>query len=180
MKKVGLILMALILPYIGISQSIFDKLEDSDRIGSITINNGMLNIAAAMMAHDEDEDTQEFVEIAKSINNIKVFMSEDEGASADMSATMKQYVRSSKLEELMKVKDGDTNVRFYIRNGKDDDHVAELLMFVTGIEDKKGHKHGHNFETVLLTMTGDIDLNKVGSLTKKMKLHKGLHKLEDH
>ena len=168
------------MPFIGVSQSIFDKFENSDKIGTVTINRGMLNIASKIMAHDEDEETREFLEIAKSINNIKIFMSEDQGSSADMTATMKQYVRSSKLEELMKVKDGDTNVKFYIRNGKDDDHVAELLMFVTGIEDKHGRKHGRNFETVLLTMTGDIDLAKVGALSKKMKLHKGLHKLEEH
>nr|WP_299388971.1 DUF4252 domain-containing protein [Allomuricauda sp.] len=178
MKKISILLVAFVLPYLGISQSIFDKFEDSERIGSVTINKGMLNLVAKMMEHDEDEDARDFVDIAKSINNIKIFMSEDEGASADMSATMKQYVRSSKLEELMKVKDGDTNLKFYIRNGKDDNHVAELLMFVTGIDDKHQGKHGRHFETVLLTMTGDIDLTKVGALTRKMDLHDGLHKID--
>lgn len=180
MKKLSILLIAFALPYLGVSQSIFDKFEDSDDIGTVTINKGMLNLVATMMAHDEDEDTRELIEVANSVNRIKVFMSEDEGASEDMSAAMKKYVRSSKLEELMKVKDGDTHVNFYIRNGKDDDHVAELLMFVTGIEDKHGHRHGRNFETVLLTMTGDIDLTKVGSLSKRMKLHKGLRKLDEH
>lgn len=178
MKKVVIMVLMGMLPFIGSSQSIFDKFEDSDRIGTVTINKGMLNLVAKMMEYDDDEDSREFAEIARGINNIKVFMSEDDGASADMAATMKQYVRSSKLEELMKVKDGDTNLRFYIKNGKNDDIVEELLMFVTGIDDEKhGRKH-HNFETVLLTMTGDIDLTKVGSLTKKMKLHKGLEKLD--
>lgn len=180
MRKIGLIIMAMALPLLGMSQSIFDKYEDSEKIGTVTINKGMLKLAATVMEHDEDEDTQQFVEIAKSINNIKVFMSEDADASADMNATMKKYVKSSKLEELMKVRDGDTHVNFYIRNGKDDTHVAELLMFVTGIDEKHHSKNGRNFETVLLTMTGDIDLTKVGSLTRKMKLHKGLNKLEEH
>ncbi|WP_420322891.1 DUF4252 domain-containing protein [Flagellimonas sp.] len=178
MKKVIVMVLMGILPYMAISQSIFDKFEDSDRIGTVTINKGMLKLAAAMMAHEKDEETREFVELAKSIKNIKIFMSEDEGASADMAATMKQYVRSTRLEELMKVKDGDTNVGFYIKQGKNDDMVEELLMFVTGIDDKHGGDH-HNFETVLLTMTGDIDLTKVGSLTRKMKLHKGLENLDE-
>lgn len=160
------------------SQSIFDRFEDSDRIGSVTINKGMLDLVVKMMDDDTDKETQEFVDIAKGINNIKIFMSEDEGAAADIAATMKKYVRSAKLEELMKVRDGDTNVRFYIRTGKDEDHVKELLMFVTGIDEKKSHRSDFHFETVLLTMTGDIDLNKVGALTKKMDLHKGLHTLE--
>lgn len=178
MKKLIVFVLLASVPFFGISQSIFDKFEDSERIGSVTINSGMLTLVANMMEDDKDEETQDFIELAKSINNIKIFMSEDEGASADMAATMKQYVRSSKLEELMKVRDGDTNLRFYVRNGKDDSHVAELLMFVTGIEDKKHHKHNHRFETVLLTMTGDIDLAKVGSLTKKMDLHHGLNKVD--
>ncbi|MGX1929200.1 DUF4252 domain-containing protein [Flagellimonas sp. 2504JD4-2] len=181
MKKVILIMMIGMLPIMGVSQSIFDKFEDSERIGTVTINNGMLKLAAEMMADDKDEETQEFIELAKSIKNIKIFMSEDEGASADMAATMKQYVRSSKLEELMKVKDGDANVGFYIKHGRNDNTVKELLMFVTGIDDKNhGKGHHRDIETVLLTMTGDIDLAKVGSLTRKMKLHKGLEKLDEN
>lgn len=178
MKKLLIVLLCACAPFLGNSQSIFDKFEDSERIGSVTINNGMLDIAARMMADNNDEESKDFIAIAKSINNIKIFMSEDKGASADMTATMKQYVKSSKLEELMKVRDGDTNLRFYIRKGKDDDHVSELLMFVTGIEEKKNKHSDFHFETVLLTMTGDIDLTKVGSLTKKMNLHKGLNKIE--
>ena len=113
-----------------------------------------------------------------SIDNIKIFLSEDEDASADMSNAMEKYVKSSKLEELMKVKDGDTNLKFYIRQGKNEDHVVELLMFATGIDEEKHHRSGRHFETVLLTMSGDIDLTKVGALTNKMKLHKGLHKVD--
>ncbi len=180
MKKVIIILLMGMVPYWGVSQSVLDKFEDSDRIGTVTINKGMLELVAQMMADDKDEDTREFVELAKSIENIKIFLSEDKGAAADMAVTMKQYVKSSKLEELMKVKDGDTNLRFYIKHGRNDNRVEELLMFVTGIDDKKhGKSHHRDIETVLLTMTGDIDLAKVGSLTRKMKLHKGLEKLDE-
>ncbi|WP_435622704.1 DUF4252 domain-containing protein [Flagellimonas sp.] len=176
MKKFVIALVALSLPLFGISQSVFDKFEDSDRIGSVTISKGMLEIVAGMMDDHGDKDTQDFVDLAKNLDGIKIFMSEDDGASADMQATMKQYVKKSKLDELMKIKDGDTNLKFYIKNGKDEDHVSELLMFVTGIEDDKGRKA--NIETVLLSMTGDIDLTKVGSLTEKMRLPKHLKKAE--
>jgi hypothetical protein len=178
MKKLLIILLCACAPFLGNSQSIFDKFEDSDRIGSVTINKGMLDIVSKMMENDSDPENQEFVEIARNINNIKIFLSEDEGAAADMATTMKQYVRSSKLEELMKVKDGDTNLKFYVKYGKDDDHVEELLMFATGIEEKKNKHSDFHFETVLLTMTGNIDLAKVGTLTNKMKLHKGLKKVK--
>lgn len=180
MKKLLVLTVLACIPFLGTSQSIFDKFEDSDRIGTVTINKGMLDIVSTMMEHDEDPESKEFIEIARNINNIKIFLSEDEGAAADMAATMKQYVKSSRLEELMKVKDGDTNLKFYIRHGKDDNHVEELLMFVTGIDESKDHHSGYHFETVLLTMTGNIDLTKVGTLTNKMKLHKGLNKVNDN
>ncbi len=174
MKKFIIALFAIGFPLLGISQSAFDKFEDSDRIGTVTISKGMLRLAAEMMDDHGDKDTQEFIELAKNLDGIKIFMSEDDGASADMQATMKNYVKKSRLEELMKVKDGDTNLKFYIKNGKDEDHVTELLMFVTGLEDEKGRKS--KVETVLLSMTGDIDLTQVGSLTEKMRLPKGLKK----
>ena len=73
----------------------------------------------------------------------------------------------------MRVKDKEANVKFYIREGKDDDHVRELLMFMTGI--KNIEMDNRKIETVLLTLTGDIDLNKISSLTNKMNLPKELN-----
>ncbi|MCK5441902.1 MAG: DUF4252 domain-containing protein, partial [Maribacter sp.] len=49
-------------------------------------------------------------------------------------------------------------------------HVTELLMFVSGMKNMEVDVHGRKFETVLVSMTGDIDLNKIGALTKKMNL----------
>ena len=178
MKRVIIIGLLALAPFFGNAQSVFDKFEDSDKIGTVTVNKGMFEIITKIMENDDDPETREFMEIVRKVDNIKIFVSEDETASADLAATMKQYVKSSKLEELMKVTDGDTNLKFYIKHGKNDDYVAELLMFVTGIEEGKHHRSHRNFETVLLTMTGDIDLTKVGALTNKMKLHKGLHKVD--
>ncbi|MET1259740.1 DUF4252 domain-containing protein [Flagellimonas sp. DF-77] len=171
----SLIAVLILLPSMLMAQSVFDRFENADNIGSVTVNKGMLGIVASMSADDADQDTRDFIDLAKSIDNIKVFVSEDKKASADMAAAMKKYVKSSTLEELMKVRDGDTNVRFYVKTGKDADHVSELLMFVTGVDGKKDRPH---FETVLMTMTGDIDLNKVGALVNKMNMPKQLKKVE--
>ena len=91
-----------------------------------------------------------------------------------MKASVSKYLGSNRMEELMRVKDKDADIKFYIKEGKDDDHVRELLMFMTGFKD--GKAHGRNFETVLLSLTGDIDLNKISSLTSKMNLPKELNK----
>jgi hypothetical protein len=176
MKKIILVFVLAIFPALAFSQSIFDKYEDMEHVGSITVNKGLIRLAGNLAALDkEDEDAQNFSEIAQGLTGIRVFVTEDKEVSADMGITVKKYLKSTSLEELMRVKDGDTSIKFYIRNGKDEDHVAELLMFVSGIENDDFGINGRKFESVLVSLTGDIDLNKISSLTKQMDLPKELN-----
>ena len=81
--------------------------------------------------------------------------------------------------ELMRIKDGDQTVKFYVKEGKDENHVRELLMFVNGLKEMtsgqditiNGQKR--EFESVLLTLTGDIDLRQISKLTNSMDLPGG-------
>lgn len=178
MKKYILIAAMAVLPLSGFSQSIFDKFEDSDEVSSVIVNKNMFNLLVKMDVDVDDPEAQDFMNIAKSLSGLKVFITEDKAVSADMQATVDKYLKSSSLEELMRVKDKDTNVKFYVKNGKDEDHVSELLMFVTGIDNVDVEINDRKIETVLLTLTGDIDLTKIGSLTKKMNLPEELNKAE--
>ena len=76
----------------------------------------------------------------------------------------------------MEVKDGGTNVKFYVKEGKDSDHVNELLIFVNGV-DKAMNGEGVeiNGETRVVSLTGDIDLNEISKLTDKMNIPGGNH-----
>jgi uncharacterized protein DUF4252 len=180
MKKITLILTVALLPLAGFSQSIFDKYEDMDEVGAVIVNKGMIDLLTTIGSLDNDEDTKDFVEMAQGIKGIKVFITEDKGIADEMSKTVKKYLKSSSLEELMRVKDKDVNVKFYIKNGKHKDHVTELLMFVSGMKNMEVDVHGRKFETVLVSMTGDIDLNKIGALTKKMDLPQELNEAGKH
>ncbi len=177
MKKLIVVIVLAIFPVLGFSQSIFDKFEEMDHVAAITINKGLINLVGSVNI-EGDDDAKEFLELAKGINGIKVFVTENKKVSADMTATVKKYLKSSSLEELMRVKDKDVNVKFYVQEGKDDNHVSELLMFVSGFENTDLDINGHKLETVLVTLTGDIDLRKIGSLTEKMNLPKDLKKAQ--
>ncbi|WP_282133728.1 DUF4252 domain-containing protein [Cellulophaga baltica] len=176
MKTISLFLVIAILPLFGFSQSIFDKYEDMDRVSSVIVNKSMINFVSSLGIDEHDQEAKDFMDIAKGVKSLKVFMTEDKTASLEMGSTVKKYLKSSKMEELMRVKDEDVNVKFYIREGRDSDHVKELLMFVTGIGNVKTDLNGRNIETVLVSITGDIDLNKIGALTNKMNLPKELNK----
>jgi len=178
MKKYILIVVMAVLPLAGFSQSIFDRFEDLDEVSSVVVNKNMFNLLVKMDVETDDPEAQEFMDIAKSLSGLKVFITEDKGVSADMKATVDRYLKSASLEELMRVKDKDANVKFYVKSGKDEDHVSELLMFVTGIKNVNVEVHDRKIETVLLSLTGDIDLTKIGSLTKKMNLPEELNKAD--
>ncbi|MEC3966773.1 DUF4252 domain-containing protein [Flagellimonas halotolerans] len=173
MRKYILITVMAVLPLAGFSQSLFDKFEDLDDVTSVVVNKSMFNLLAKIDVEVDDPEAQDFMDIASSLQSLKVFTTEDKKIGEDMKSSVDSYLKFSKMEELMRVKDKDANVKFYIKEGKDADHVSELLMFVTGMNNVEAD--GRKFETVILSLTGDIDLNKIGSLTKKMNLPEELN-----
>ncbi|TKD60704.1 DUF4252 domain-containing protein [Flavobacterium sp. ASW18X] len=173
MKKTILIVMVAILPISAMAQSLFDKYEELDAVTSVVVNQSMFNLLAKIDVEVNDPEAQDFVDIATSLKSLKVFTTDNRDIGADMKVSVDKYLKTASLSELMRIKDKDANVKFYIKEGNDSDHVSELLMFITGIKDVEAN--GRKFETVLLSLTGDIDLNKISSLTKKMNLPEQLN-----
>ncbi len=179
MKNVIVIIAFLMSSVMVSAQSVFDKFEDLEDVTSVVVNQKMFKMLATMGIDVDDPEMQGYIDMAESITNFKVFTTGDEGISADMNATVKKYLKSSSMEELMRVKDGDQTVNFYVREGKDENHVKELLMFVNGIKEMtqgqditiNGKKR--EIETVLLTLTGDIDLRQISKLTNQMNMPGG-------
>lgn len=176
MKKNIIIAIIAFLPLFGFSQSMFDKYEDLDNVSAVVVNESMFRLLSKINVEVDDKEARDFMDIAQNLKNLKVFITEDKSISSDMETTMEKYLKSASLQELMRVKDKDANVKFYIKSGKDEDHVSELLMFITGIKNMDVDIDNRKIETVLLSLTGDIDLNKIGSLTKKMNLPEELNK----
>ena len=178
MKKFLLTIAIAALPMVMFGQSIFDKYEDMSNVSTVVVSKNLFKLMSKIETSDPDH--QEFNELARQLEDLKVFATEDKAIAAEMAATVKSYLRKSSLEELMRVKDEDTNVKFYVKYGQDEDHVNELLMFVSGIKDVEVDMNGkeRKIETVLLTLTGNIDLNKINALTKKMNLPGELDKVK--
>jgi hypothetical protein len=172
MKKIILIIAMAILPMISQAQSYFDSLEDQDDITSVIVNANMFNLMSKIDVSTDDPEAKEYLDLIKDITSLKVFVSKEGASTAKMQNMLGQYLKKSNLQELMRIKDGDNNVKFYIKEGSNPNRVSELLMFVQGAELKL---EGKKAETVLLTLTGDFDLNKVSKLTKEMNIPGGEH-----
>jgi len=179
MKKLILILAIAILPIASFAQSIFDQFEDLDGVTSVVVNQNMFKLLSRIDVETNDPESQEYINMIENLTSLKVLTTGDEAISSKMKGEVDRYLKRSKLQELMRVKDGEQTVKFYIKEGKNEDHVSELLMFITGLKEVtkdadvtiNGHKR--EFETVLLTLTGDIDLKQISKLTNQMDIPGG-------
>ena len=178
-KKLIVIIALIVAPFMSGAQSIFDKYEDMAEVASVIVNQKMFSMIASIDVDMDDPEAQQYMDMVKKITGLKVFTTGNDKVSADMKATVEKYLKSSDLEELMRMKDGDQTVKFYVKEGKDENHVKELLMFVSGLKeltkDQNIEINGkkREFETVLLSLTGDIDLRQISKITNQMDIPGG-------
>ncbi|MGB0896519.1 MAG: DUF4252 domain-containing protein [Flavobacteriaceae bacterium] len=172
MKQFILILVMACMPIVSSAQSYFDSLEDQDDITSVIVNANMFNLMSKIDVSSDDPEAQEYLDLIKDITSLKVFVSKEGKSTSKMQNMLGQYLKKANLQELMRIKDGDNNVKFFMKEGSNPNRVSELLMFVQGAELQL---EGKKAETVLLTLTGDFDLNKVSKLTKEMNIPGGEH-----
>lgn len=177
MKKYLLLIALVVLPAFGFSQDIFDKYSENKEVTYVAMQPKMFQMLAKMSISTDDPESQDFFSLVNSITSFKVITTESAAISKDLERWVSNKLSSATYEELMRVRDGESNVKFYVKEGKDADHVKELLMMVTGLKDRKELQdvdiNGQKIETVLLSLTGDIDLRKVATLTEKMNLPGG-------
>ena len=146
------------------AQSQFDKFEDIEGVTSVIVTQKAFSLMSKIGSESDDE----YLNMIKNIESLRVFATESLEVAVQMEAAVKSYLKTANLEELMRVKDGDSNVMIYVKEGKSEDFVKELFMFVK--DSDKTSK-----ESVIISLTGEIDLNQVAKLTQKMDLPGGEH-----
>ena len=164
MKKLAILVAFMISPMLVSAQGVFDSYEDEKEVTSVVVTKNMFKLLSKIEVETDDPEVKEYMDMVNSLDNIKVFMTEDKGVGARMKADVQKYVGASKgLEELMRIKDDGKNVKFYSKEGSDENHVSELLMFLDGeMDGKEG--------TVVMSITGNIDLKQISKLTKELNV----------
>lgn len=116
------------------------------------------------MGDVKNKENQQYLNLIKKLDNLRVFTTQSSRVTSDMKATSEKYIKSAGLEELMRVTEKGQNIKILVKSGTSDTNVRELLMFIEGA--------GKN-ETVLMSLTGNFDLNDISLLTDKMNLPGG-------
>jgi Domain of unknown function (DUF4252) len=160
MKKIVVILVLVLMSSsASFAQSVFDKFDD---ITAVIVNKKMFNLLSNMDA--KDKETKQYVNLIKKLDNLKVFVTENDKKGNDMKAVADKYIKSAALDELMRINEKGKSVKIYVRSGATDTQIKELLMFVEG----SGKE-----ETVLMSLTGNFDIDELSLLTDKMNLPGG-------
>ncbi|MBP7183811.1 MAG: DUF4252 domain-containing protein, partial [Flavobacterium sp.] len=98
------------------------------------------------------------------LDNLKVFTTKSTRVEGEMRVAADKYIKSAGLEELMRVNENGRNVKILVKSGTTDSQIRELLMFIEGAK---------NDDTVLMSLTGNFDLNEISILTDKMRIPGG-------
>lgn len=162
MKKILVTLVLTLMPSLFFGQNAFDKYDGEDGVTAVVIGKKMFEMMGNVKSNDKD--AQQYMNLVKKLESLKVFVTSSPKLTADMKATSNKYLKTAALEELMRVNDGGKNIKIYVKSGATSTKVKELLMFIEG---------GGKDETVLMSLTGNFDLNELSMLTDKMNLPGG-------
>jgi len=171
-NKIIIVILLAIAPMFAFGQSMFDKYEDMDDVSTVVVTKQAFKLMGKIGG--DTAEAREYVSMVQNLNNLTVYSSENKAIALKMAADVKKYLKSAKLSELVRIKDKDGNVKIYIKEGIDDDHVSELFMFVNNLNidiDVNGRKPS----AVIVSLTGNIDLNRIADLTEKMNIPGGKH-----
>ncbi|CAN0182753.1 unnamed protein product [Pylaiella littoralis] len=172
MKKLAIILAFLMAPILAQAQNPFAGFENEDDVTSFVATKKMFKLMSKMDFDSSDPEVKEYLELVNNLDNVRILTTDNPSIAARMNDAVTSYVSSNgALSELMRVKDDGKNVKFYSKEGKNDNFVTELLMHLTGNIDGKER-------TVVMSITGNIDLKKVSKLTKDLNVPK--RRIEEH
>ena len=162
MKKIILSVLFTLSVNTILAQSVFDKFDDQEGITAVVVNKKMFSLLSKMDV--KDKESEQYVSLIRKLENLKVYVTQSSKKASDMKLVSDNYIKSAMLEELIKINEKDRVVKVYVKSGSTEDQIKEMLMFIDGQENK---------ETVLMSLTGDFNLDELSILTDKMKLPGG-------
>lgn len=136
----------------------FQNYAENPEFTSIVVSSKMFELFAKF--DSDDPNSAQMQEAISGLNGIRILAYDHE--NVDGSANLTNYKSAvdkvgKEYETLMSIDDKDEKVRFFIR--EDGDMIKELFMIVGG--------DGNLF---LMSLVGDIDLEKIGSLSRSMNI----------
>jgi hypothetical protein len=126
----------------------------------------MFKLMSKLDLDSEDEDVKAYLDLVENLDNIRIYTTESLEYGKQLQSDFDALKSRNSLEELMRVKSDGKNVNFYIKPGKSDDYVNQLLMFINSSDTS-------DTQAVLMLIEGNIDLKNISKLTTQMNIPGG-------
>jgi predicted nucleic acid-binding Zn finger protein len=165
MKKIIVLIALIIAPAVSFGQSMFDKLENMDNVSSVIVNKDAFQLLSKFKMDDNKSEEMEVFRMIQNLELFKMFSTDDASVANQMETMVNSAVKSMNLTQLMRVKDKDSRARIYVKTGKNKDYVNEVLMYISGTG---------KTESMIMSLTGTIDINKLSELADKFSKDNGV------
>ncbi len=159
MKKI-LMIVAFIAGAGLVQAQSFDEVGNLKHVTETRITSTMFKMIAGINTEGEEAD------LLKTVGNLKdlrVYTTEDKVSSSKMKAFTERFINKNNMELLMSVKEDGQKFTFHMRKGNTDTKIKDLVMFIEDADGKMA-------DTVLLVISGDLDLNQIAQITEKMNV----------
>jgi hypothetical protein len=152
----------------GSIDKLFEKYAGKEGFTSVNISSDMFKLAAGMTSEGDQTKSKEINDIVSQLSGMKILVYNSENPKApkiDFVKEIEKTIPIKQYSELMTVQEKGSKVRFLTRPGSNN-KISEMIM----IAQSEG-------ETVLMSFTGDLDLESIGKLSKTMNM-KGMENLD--
>lgn len=133
----------------------FKQYEDDERFTMVFVSPKMFQMVSKI--ETDDEDWNKVREIVKDLGGLRVLTADSIADGLAMYKNALSRVPQGEYSELLTVRDGKENVRFWI---KDSGNIIEELLLLVGSPN----------EFTMLSFTGKIDLDKISQLSKSLDI----------
>jgi len=169
MKKIALLIAFIVTPMLTNAQSFFDSLEDMDGVDVVVVTKDAFEMISKFKdAKIQDNEAMKVFQMIQELNELRVFSTDKPSIADKMDAMVKENIQKKNLTELMRIKEDGSRVKIFVKSTKNKDRVSEVLMFIKGVSNKtKG-----NADAVIVSLTGNIDINKMSELADTFSSNK--------
>jgi|TARA_B110000908_G_scaffold137_1_gene191 vacuolar-type H+-ATPase subunit F/Vma7 len=162
MKKIIIVVAFLIASSASYAQSFFDTLEDMEGVDVVVVTKDAFEMLSKFQDIKIDgNQTMKVFSLINDLQELKIFTTNDANNANKMDKMVSKAIKVQKLTELMRVKEEDTRMKIYVKTTKNKSYVSEVLMFIKGV----GKKTNKNIESVIISLTGNIDVQKISEIT---------------
>jgi hypothetical protein len=159
MIKPIIIALAICFTSAGIAQNnaidkYFSNYADDERFTKVSISSKMFNLFTNFSTEDADE--QQVIETISKLKGLKILIGNEISDSKQIYKSVNNTASNS-YEELMTVENAEQEMIFYISESSGIINELVLLMY-----------EGEN--VMILSLTGDIDLQELSNLSDKMDI----------